>query len=101
MVAHLVLCVVGLYVCGTGVGFSVVDVVYCSEENERCSQNVQQEFVLNIAASVIAFSMLICVFLGVRFFYKNRLLLGLYKPMEALNQRRIPDLAILEYSIRT
>jgi hypothetical protein len=78
-----------------------MDAVDCSQENDRCNQNVQLELVLNIAASVITISMVICVFLGVRFFYKNRIVLGLYKQMEALNHRRIPDLAILQYSIRT
>lgn len=86
-------------VCGICFGYSIAGASVCTADDElQCGENVQTEFILNILSIVVSVFMLTIAIVGCIFFCVYRKLLGLYRPVDMLYQKRIND---LESRIRT
>lgn len=92
LMAHYIVSVSCLSVCGICFGYSLAGLSVCREGDLQCGVNHYQEEILNIIALCVAVLMFVTAIVGSVFFCVYRRLFGLYNLRELLYQAKIADL---------
>lgn len=98
LMAHYIVSISCLSVCGICFGYSLAGVSVCQDQDPQCGINYNQEEIVNIIAMCVALLMLVTAIVGSVFFCVYKRLFGLYSMRELLYRAKIAD---LEGRVRT